>query len=298
MDHLFKKIKALEPIPTGAEPDLRPLEGVKAVIFDIYGTLVISASGDIGSQDLKGQHALKALEECHIEVACSEDPMICAQSLIDLYEACIHDSHSSTREAHGHPHPEVDVVEIWKDLISRLEPEGKIASHPDDLDYEVLAFTFEMHQNAVYPMPTMTETLTKLHSADLTLGIVSNAQFFTPLLLKHFLDAPSDHHLPLFHPDLQVYSYEIERAKPDNHLYQLMRDHLAKVNLTPQQCLYVGNDMLNDIVPAKEEGFHTALFAGDLRSLRERKDHHRVLDHQPDRIVTRLDQILTITGLT
>ena len=40
------------PMETHVESRLQRLPGIKAVLFDIYGTLVISGSGDVGSADL------------------------------------------------------------------------------------------------------------------------------------------------------------------------------------------------------------------------------------------------------
>ena len=37
--------------PTAVDAELKLLPEVKAVIFDVYGTLVISGSGDVGSAD-------------------------------------------------------------------------------------------------------------------------------------------------------------------------------------------------------------------------------------------------------
>ena len=39
--------KVLVPERTGLDPQIKKLEGIKAVIFDVYGTLIISGSGDI-----------------------------------------------------------------------------------------------------------------------------------------------------------------------------------------------------------------------------------------------------------
>ena len=51
-DHI-PRIKALsrplEPLPTHYPTRMVPLTGVRAVVFDIYGTLLISGSGDIGT---------------------------------------------------------------------------------------------------------------------------------------------------------------------------------------------------------------------------------------------------------
>ena len=42
----------LSQIPTGVAADLKSLPEIKAVILDVYGTLVISGSGDVGSADM------------------------------------------------------------------------------------------------------------------------------------------------------------------------------------------------------------------------------------------------------
>ena len=42
-----RQSRPLEPVPTGVSPVLRELPAIRAVMFDIYGTLLISASGDI-----------------------------------------------------------------------------------------------------------------------------------------------------------------------------------------------------------------------------------------------------------
>ena len=56
--------------------------------------------------------------------------------------------------------------------------------------------------------------------------------------------------------------------------------------------LYVGNDMLNDIYPAAKAGFKTALFAGDSRSLRLRKDKPKCKYLSADIVITDLIQLL------
>ncbi len=50
--------------------------------------------------------------------------------------------------------------------------------------------------------------------------------------------------------------------------------------------------MLNDIYPAKKAGFNTALFAGDTRSLRLRKDVAECKTLSPDIVITDLIQLL------
>ena len=51
--HLLTRIRdlstPLDPQPTDYPEQLPELEGIRAVIFDIYGTLLISGTGDIGA---------------------------------------------------------------------------------------------------------------------------------------------------------------------------------------------------------------------------------------------------------
>jgi len=71
---------------------------------------------------------------------------------------------------------------------------------------------------------------------------------------------------------------------------------LFDMGIPAASVLYVGNDMRNDILPAKAVGFKTALFAGDRRSLRPRKSDDCCRDLSPDLIVTDLQQLIAKTG--
>ena len=121
------------------------------------------------------------------------------------------------------------------------------------------------------------------------MGIVSNAQFFTPALFSALLGG--DLAGLGFHPRLLFYSYRCGRAKPGRFLFERSREALAAVGVTAGEVLYIGNDMLNDVRPAGEVGFRTALFAGDERSLRRRNGDRRVAGVVPDLVLTDLDQL-------
>jgi len=122
------------------------------------------------------------------------------------------------------------------------------------------------------------------------MGLVSNAQFFTPYLFEWFLESNPGN--LGFSPDLTYLSYKFGYAKPSTHLFQKASDRLEKLGTPPETVLYVGNDMLNDMYPAKSVGFQTALFAGDARSLRMREKDSRCMGIWPDLIVTELIQLL------
>ena len=69
-----------------------------------------------------------------------------------------------------------------------------------------------------------------------------------------------------------------------------------KYVIHPHEVLFIGNDMLNDVYPANKVGFKTALFAGDRRALRLRKNKQEVKNLEPDYIITDLLQLLEIIG--
>jgi putative hydrolase of the HAD superfamily len=152
------------------------------------------------------------------------------------------------------------------------------------------AVEFELIANPVYPMPGLSETLRALKSAPLALGLISNAQFFTPQLFQWFLKA--DTTALGFDPELIFYSYRLGVAKPSLKLFEAAAAACTRKGIAPAGVLYVGNDMRNDIRPARETGFQTALFAGDQRSLRLRDDDRACRGVQPDLVITELPQLL------
>jgi putative hydrolase of the HAD superfamily len=152
---------------------------------------------------------------------------------------------------------------------------------------EALAIEYECRVNPTWPMPDLLPMLAALRQRGIKLGIISNAQFFTPLLFE----ALTDRTLAQlgFDEALCVYSFDRLEAKPSTALYERAAARLReRENIQPAQTLYLGNDMLNDITPARQVGFRTALFAGDKRSLRLRSDDLRIAGIRPDRTITAL----------
>ncbi|GAB1484048.1 hypothetical protein MASR2M78_28650 [Treponema sp.] len=50
-----------------------------------------------------------------------------------------------------------------------------------------------------------------------------------------------------FDSELLLYSYETEGGQTSPLLFNLARDTLAKRGIKSSECLYLGNDMLNDV---------------------------------------------------
>lgn len=269
----------LEPIPTALAPRLAPVPDIRCVLFDVYGTLFISASGDVGTADSAGLSA-QALQGALLECGVHENAVACVP---DQMTAHIRKRHQQQREA-GIAFPEVDIVEIWQEIMA-----GQGIEEREEEWYRRLAVEYEARLNPVWPMPGLTTLLERCREEGFLMGIVSNAQFYTPLLFPAFTGRT--HTEWGFSEDLCIWSYEQGEGKPSQTLFQLALDGLSGKGIAPCQVLYVGNDRRNDIGPAAALGCRTALFAGDARSLRLREDDPRVKDVESDIVCTDLNQI-------
>ena len=281
---LFPKLNApLEPIPSGLSPSLHKLPSVEAVLFDIYGTLIISGTGDISIAQTIDREA-----ELHSILTQNGFSVPTGKPLSKRFYALIQEDHAQAK-AKGITYPEVDILEIWSRFLESLKKEIDWDGLPDKETLQRLAIQFECAVNPVWPMPGLEELLAELKRKAAPLGIVSNAQFYTPLMLEGFTGRPLKD--LGFQEDLSVWSYRERRGKPSVELFEKLTQALAQRNLSPDQALYVGNDMLNDVWTANEAGLRTALFAGDKRSLRLREEDERCQDLRPHVILTELRQL-------
>ncbi|MEW4453254.1 HAD family hydrolase [Bremerella sp. JC817] len=283
-DILQRNCQPLEPIPTELSADLKVLPDIQAILFDVYGTLLVSGSGDVGTamNMTKGSALEAALGACGITSKVPADELIAR-----LYAAIKGDHEVATKR--GTSYPEVVIEEIWQKIFDAAIASQQIEV-PPDFDVKRFAVEFETRVNPTWPMPDFSEVLGTLHQRGYRLGIISNAQFFTPKIVETFLQSPLEENG--FPPENCFFSYEHRVAKPGTDLYSAAARSLSDQGIDVCHILYVGNDMLNDVQPAAQVGMKTALFAGDQRSLRLRKDDARMLPIHPDVTLTRLSDIL------
>jgi FMN phosphatase YigB (HAD superfamily) len=266
-------LRPMEPMMTNAMPEGSLHTPLKCVLFDIYGTLLISGSGDIGiarQSSRPSQRFQELLDRYEIPIAPEE--------VLTSFFNEIDGAHRRAKQE-GVDFPEVVIERIWAGVIGT----------GDTLPAKRFALEFELMANPVWPMPHLNTLLEACRNAALPMGIISNAQFYTPLLLEWFLQGT----LPEcgFRKDLLFFSYKIGVAKPSPRLFEMAVRKLRKVDIEPDTVLYIGNDMGKDILPAKQAGFQTALFAGDARSLRL-GENSECRDAHPDLVITELRQLL------
>lgn len=266
-------LKPLKPIPTSIGKRGDPLTGINCVLFDIYGTLLISASGDIGITQNNNQ-AIEKLEHVIKKFRIDSDPL----TLMIALKRTIASTHQAKKEK-GILFPEIEIDRIWMQVLNDRRREF----------VRKFALEYELAVNPVFPMPHLEELLQTCRSKKIQMGLISNAQFYTPCLFQWLLGAlPEDLG---FHPDLIFLSYQVGYAKPSLELFQTAAEALARLNIQTHTVLFMGNDMLNDILPAKQTGFKTALFAGDERSLRLRQEDPRCRNLSADIVLTDLNQL-------
>jgi putative hydrolase of the HAD superfamily len=282
---LRRHCRPMKPIPTGQPPVLARLPGIRAVLFDLYGTLFISGSGEVGtSRKTASESALAdALRSVGVPSFGSA-----AQGVECFFEA-IEAFHAESKRA-GIEWPEVDIVDVWAEVLKELARRRILPKRDwQRSELERLAVEYEARVNPVWPMPGLQECLRELSERRVLLGIVSNAQFYTPELFPALLGREAEWWG--FDAELQLYSYRHGRAKPGSDLYELARRALSTRGIEPPEVLSVGNDMLNDVLPARRLGFRTGLFAADARSLRLREGHPGLDGVKPDVVLTRLAEL-------
>ncbi len=288
IDRIRELSSPMEPQPTGLSERLQPLPNIRALLFDIYGTLFMSGTGDISLA--RAMSNKQALTEALRFAGFSGDVEQAGAAGTEYLLQAIQDSHNVMREQ-GVASPEVDIRQEWTAVLLRLQAEQSLQGEISPDAITKLSVDYECRVNPIWPMPDLQDTLQQIRAQNCLLGIVSNAQFYTQLLFPAFLNASYEE--LGFEPQLCAWSFEYLEAKPSVRLFQGIVERFQQAHgITPDKTLYVGNDMLNDIWPAARLGLKTALFAGDRRSLRLREDDERCKQLEPDLIITKLSQLL------
>jgi putative hydrolase of the HAD superfamily len=270
-------------------------KNLKGLGLDIYGTLVVSAAGDISlGEEPKDSHG--AMNQLMIRWNLPYEP----DQLVQRIDQEISQEHKRARFA-GILYPEVDIRACWHQMFFHDLHTGnlslKVFEHlltPGTL--ELFATDYETVVNPVAPMPALTLLLETLsQQTKLVTGIVSNAQSYTPYLFPGFTGRTLEEFG--FEPALQIYSYQHGKGKPSVELYQLLAQAYRNRGISPEQVLFLGNDLLKDCWAASQTGFLTGLYAGDKRSLRLHEGDQRLTGFDPDVVLKDLVELVKLISL-
>ncbi|MBB3206893.1 putative hydrolase of the HAD superfamily [Rhodopirellula rubra] len=284
--------RILEPLATDMQPRLSRLDGIRVVVLDVYGTLVISGSGEVGTAEDKREtedDSNPVTDPISIAASAAGVTNLGQLPTMQRVRARIERVNQS-RLFETNPRPEIEILDIWRaEWVEAGRPD--IASDPP-LVCEIAA-RVESIANPTWPMPGAADALQTLHARGLLLGIVSNAQVFTIPLVEDLIGGPLE---SCFELNLCHFSNRYRASKPGPLMFDRLVRELARRNIAPEQAVYVGNDMLNDVFAAKNAGLKTALFAGDARSLRLRQDHASCADLSSDVVMTSWNHLVECLG--
>lgn len=216
------------------------MQTVKAVIFDVYHTLL---AVEPGPEDA----AARWVELWHGFFDSAP-----AQSLAEFDRTCRErvELDHARRKAAGARFPEVD----WRH-IARLA-----APALSDLSNGQLDAFLSGHarlQRSTHAMPGALDFLVNLQRRGIPAGIASNAQRYT-------FDEITSAGMPLsaFEEGLCFWSFEQGFSKPDPAVFAWLTERLAACGILPEETLMIGDRPDNDIAPARAAGWQTWHFEG------------------------------------
>ncbi len=280
------------------------LEGVKAVLFDVYGTLIDYYEPTYSSPQGKQAHLLECFQNVVDEFSLGDalfsvQPGTAqAQTLRDFYHGLIMLDHER-KAAQGVCYPEIRIEQIWKTIFQIVQRHGYEIPQPGWQDAEEMAlaaaYLYHFHALGRRLYPGVYDLLECLRKKRILMGIISNAQFYSLFDLSWLLIRQSQHRIKdisaYFPEDRCILSYQYGVAKPNPELFLTAATALKREGVEPAEILYVGNDLLNDIYGASQAGFRTCLFCGDKDTLNLAADREEVKSMAPDLSIESLPEL-------
>jgi putative hydrolase of the HAD superfamily len=235
------------------------MNGIKAVVFDVNGTLI-----DIRTEENDAVFRAVAYVLAYSGIAMG------THEVRDAYGALM----AEQRAASVEEHPEFDVVAIWARLVERRATAFTRALPAARLEW--LPVHLAETQRAVsrrrlrlYPhVRTVLDAL----AARFPLAVVTDAQ--SPWGRAELHRVGIDGYF-----DPVVVSGDLGYRKPDRRLFE---QALSGLGVSAEHAVYVGNDMHRDVYGAHAAGLRTVLFASGqgTQSYPGTRPDHVVDDHR------------------
>lgn len=287
-------------VPAKATPYLKPLGGIRAVLWNVYGTLLRITDGKllpVHPQQVRMQVALeKTIHEFNMWNSMSRKPGQPWEYMLQLYTREVENLQMKASPRKGEA-PEVNTAEIWKGIIEKLGKK-EYSWDEDDLgdieDYtEKIAWFFQSSLQGVAANPNAMQALSLVYGAGFMQGLCSNAQPFTIAQLLRALNpgGPPPMLGDLFLPSITCQSYRVGVKQPSSLLMEESVEQLDRQGVTPRETAYIGSRVHDELAPAKKLGFRTVLYAADKNSLQASSADMKDEKVRPDRIITDLLQV-------
>lgn len=286
------------PEPAKAKPALPAIRGLKAVMWNVYGTLLAVPFGELLFEHpttLVMDVALdKTINEFKMWGSMSRKPGQPSEYMRHLYnQELLQQKGIST----GERYPEVLSEKLWESLIKKLfhkdyKFDAGFYGSLNEFSRKV-AYFFHSSLQGYAAQPGAAAAIRAVEEAGLTQGLLGDGQCFTPVQLARALQAQDntlnfDELLP---PGLRVLSCEVKARKPSETLIRHALQALAARGIRPEQVLHIGTRLSRDIAPARKAGMRTALYAGDKAALEATAEALKDPAQRPDAMLTELTQV-------
>jgi FMN phosphatase YigB (HAD superfamily) len=290
--------------PPRAKPHVKPMPEIRAVLWNVYGTLLAIPGGELWfthpNQFVMDVALDKTVQEFKMWGSMSRKPGQPCEYLGQMYGKVLDEQR--TVPGGGERYPEVLSERVWEAIIKKLLQkdyrfDAGFFGSLNELS-EKVAYFFHASLQGTACYDGATAALRAVKDAGLVQGLLADGQCFTKVQLQRGLtrqdaNARLDE---LLDADLCVLSTEVRGKKPSERLFKPALAALGQHSITPAQVLHVASRMQQDLIPARRMGMRTALFAGDRGSLQATPEQLKDQTTRPDVLLTELQQITEVIG--
>jgi FMN phosphatase YigB (HAD superfamily) len=287
-----------------AKPHLAPLDDIRAVTWNVYGTLLAVTGGELyfeHPQKFVMDVALdKTIQEFKMWGSMVRKPGQPTDYLRRVYTDLLTEQRmlpSGTEK-----NPEVSAERLWEGFIKKLlqkeyQINAGLYGALNEFSRKV-AYFFHASLQTPVAYPGAAQALRHVRERELTQGLIADGQCFTITQLQRCLGTQDQSAKvdDLLDPELRVLSVDVRGRKPSERLFRQGLNLLEKMGIEAGQVLHVGSRVVQDIIPARRLGMKTALFAGDKDSLQVTTEQLRDPNVRPDVMLTELSQIAEVVG--
>jgi FMN phosphatase YigB (HAD superfamily) len=286
-----------------ARPHLTRLPDVRAILWNVYGTLLAIPGGELWFVHPKpiimNMVLEKTIQEFKMWGSMSRKPGQPSEYMGKIYEQVLLEQKAFP--SGGERFPEVAAERVWDAILKKLcqkdyKFDPGFYGGLDDYSRKI-AYFFHASLQGTGCYPGAGAALSHCEKRGLKQGILADGQCFTLLQLQRGLAAQGDVSVARLFPSERVtLSHQVKGRKPSERLYQAGLQPLLDKGLEPAEVLYVGSRITEDIIPARRLGMRTALFAGDKASLAATQGQFKETASRPDVLLTELDQLTEVVG--
>lgn len=303
--------KLLWPAPPPVEsakatPMTKPLPGIRAVTFEVYGTLLRITDGRLvhrHPQALRMELALdKTIQEFNMWNSMTRKMGKPWEQLQTKYLNGLEEQQMASSGRKGDV-TEVNSATLWRKLIGMLDKKDYQydQSFYGDLDEFAAKVAYYFHSclQGIEAAPGGLATLSSLSAAGVRVALLTDGQPFTAAQVLHAIQRCEQTAVSesLLSSSLNTISADEGVKKPSRTLYLRAVERFAQIGIAPEQILHIGTRLKEDLSVAKSLRMRTALYAAEKLPLQATSQEMSDPALRPDRLLTKLDQIRDVVGV-